>query len=103
MKELFFASIGIIIFHRFVSSLAIYRLTKKYWYVFLQSFELLVLQAIWVSYKIGTDAPSNPQRYLGLLEASLESGPQLILSTGYLFKTHDVSLLLLISVCTCSI
>ena len=98
MRQLFFGSIGIIIFHRIVSCAAVYRLTRNFLHVFMQCFELLILRAIWVSYKVGSDAQSNPQRYLGLLEASLESGPQLILSTGYLFKTHDVSPLVLITI-----
>jgi len=69
---LFFVSIGIIIFHRILSSLAIYRLTKDWRYAALQVLDALMIQCVYTNYVMDTDEPSNAQRYLQVLEATFE-------------------------------
>eukprot|EP01084_Bolivina_argentea_P168367 291996_1 len=97
MGMLVVSSIGIIILHRIISGYAVYILTRKPIHVIIQLFELMIIKAIYVNYRVQSSKPSNPQRYLQLLESIFESGPQLLLSTGYAVKTRSVSLLLLLS------
>ena len=80
---LFGVSIGVIILHRIVSSIAVYRLTQNWKYAVLQFFDALMIQCVWTNYILGTDEPSNAQRYLQVLEATLigdilESGNRII-------------------------
>eukprot|EP01083_Nonionella_stella_P175224 609630_1 len=88
-KYFFFASIFIIIVHRIISTIAIYRLTRKCTDVLLQCFDLLIIKTIWLNYKLNNKEPTNPQRYLHVLEATFESCPQILLSVGYLFKSEQ--------------
>ena len=69
---LFGVSIGVIIFHRIVSSIAVYRLTNNYKYAILQIFDALMIKCIWTNYLLETNEPSNAQRYLQVLEATFE-------------------------------
>ena len=67
---LFGVSVGIIILHRIISSVAIYRLTKKWKYAILQLIDALMTQCIYTNYILDNDEPSNAQRYLQVLEAT---------------------------------
>ena len=69
---LFGVSIGVIVLHRIVSSIAVYRLTKNYKYAILQIFDVLMIHCVWINYQLETDEPSNAQRYLQILEATFE-------------------------------
>ena len=69
---LFWVSIFVIVFHRCISLIAIYRLTKKPLDVLLQLFDLLIVKCIWINYKYQTDEPSDSQKYLQVLEATFE-------------------------------
>ena len=69
---LFWVSIAILIFHRFISSLAIYLLTKSTLDAILQIFDVLTVKCVWISYILEMDQPSNPQRYLQIFEAIFE-------------------------------
>ena len=71
-KYLFFTSISVIIFHRIVSSVAIYNLTRKPFDVLLQLFDFLMIKCIYTNYRLQTDEPSNAQRYLQTMEATFE-------------------------------
>eukprot|EP01084_Bolivina_argentea_P189660 326125_1 len=86
-KYFFYASLFVIIFHRAISSVAIYRLTQSWKDVILQSFDILMVKAIWLNYKLDKKEPVNPQRYLQILEAALESAPQILISSGYILKS----------------
>ena len=46
-------------------------------------FDLSMAKAIYVGHILGRKSPSNMQRYIGLIEASLEAFPQLLMSTFY--------------------
>ncbi len=62
--------VGTILFlflHRLVSTLTLYYLTRNPFDALLQSFDLLLVKAIWTNYKLGSNEPSNIQRYLGIL------------------------------------
>eukprot|EP01083_Nonionella_stella_P271310 919297_1 len=57
----------------------------------LQIFDILIMKAIWVSYKLKTTEPSNMQRYLGLLEATFESAPQIMLTMVFMLKSAETN------------
>ena len=40
--------------------------------VLLQLFDVLMVKCIWLNYRLGTDEPTNSQRYLQTLEATFE-------------------------------
>eukprot|EP01084_Bolivina_argentea_P154087 268636_1 len=86
-KNFFYASIFVIILHRIISSIAIYNLTRKWKDFILQTFDLMLVKAIWVNYKLRKHDKANPQRFLEILEATFESGPQLLISSAYILKT----------------
>eukprot|EP01083_Nonionella_stella_P008967 25991_1 len=69
---LFGTSIFVIALHRIISSLAIYHLTKKPLDMLFQMLDLMMVRCIWTNYKLDLDEPSNSQRYLQILEATLE-------------------------------
>ena len=68
----FYLSILILIIHRVVSTYGVWLLTHNRLNILLQAFDLLMLRAVYTSYKLNRDEPSTSQRYLGLLEATLE-------------------------------
>eukprot|EP01083_Nonionella_stella_P117094 348514_1 len=86
---LFVVSIWVLIFHRMISSAAIYHLTKKPIDMVYQMFDLLMIRSIWTNYKLESDEPSNSQRYLQIMEATFESAPQILISTAFLIKTSS--------------
>eukprot|EP01084_Bolivina_argentea_P128795 227582_1 len=96
---LFAVSVSIIIFHRIISSIAIYRLTNNKLYTICQLFDLLMVQCVWTNYQLDTDEPSNCQRYLQVLEAIFESSPQILISVVFLIKstTSEISTVVIIS------
>ena len=69
---LFWISIAILIFHRLISSLAIYLLTSSKFDAFLQIFDVLTVKCVWISHILKMDQPSNPQRYFQIFEAIFE-------------------------------
>ena len=106
----FFASVFFVCLQRIISSAVIYSLTKSVKATLFQFMDVLLLKAIWVNYKLGLDAPCNPQRYIELLveyiysvylmkihsfyahfaqEATLEAAPQLLLSVAYILRNED--------------
>eukprot|EP01083_Nonionella_stella_P172767 593932_1 len=89
--NLFVVSICVLIFHRIISSAAIYHLTKKPIYMLYQVFDLLMIRCIWTNYKLDSDEPSNSQRYLQIMEATFESAPQILISTAFLVKANTSS------------
>jgi len=68
----FYLSILIVVLHRIVSTFGVWLLTRNWTNVCLQAFDLLMIRAVWTSYKLNTSEPSISQRYLGLLEATFE-------------------------------
>jgi len=81
------ASVFVFVFQRVFSSFIIFFMTNKNWRAsLLQVFDLLILRAIWVNYALDLEKPCNPQLFIELLEATFESAPQLLLSTGYLLR-----------------
>eukprot|EP01084_Bolivina_argentea_P281979 482566_1 len=97
--HLFIISIFVIVLHRIITSMAIYKLTRNKTFVFYQLLDILVIRCIWTNYKLRSDQPSNAQRYLQSLEATFEGGPQILISTAFLIKasTYKASPIVIIS------
>ena len=81
---LFWISIILMLLSRLVSSIAIYKLTKNINDLLLGLLDLAMAKAIYVGYLLKRESPTNIQRYIGLLEATLEAFPQLLISTFYI-------------------
>ena len=63
----FVASLGVMILHRIISTVAIYRLTRNWKDAVLQVFDMMLVKAIRVNYTLGIDEKANPQRFLEIL------------------------------------
>eukprot|EP01084_Bolivina_argentea_P026330 48955_1 len=83
---LFCISISIIVSSRIISSFAVYSITRRGRDAVLQLFDLLMMKAVFTSYKLNAAEPTTMQRYLGLLEAILESAPQILLNMIVILK-----------------
>ena len=81
---LFWMSIILFLLSRLVSSIAIFRLTKNKNDFALGLLDLVMAKAIYVGYLLKRESPTNIQRYVGLLEATLEAFPQLLISTFFI-------------------
>ena len=69
---LLWTSIGVLILHRIISSVAIYSLTRNKMDALLQTMDLLTVKCVWLSHVLGKNEAINPQRYLQILEAIFE-------------------------------
>ena len=83
---LFSMSLFMFLLYRFVSAAWVYNETKSIFDTLLQLLDLKLYHALYINFLINKDVPSNPQRYLQILEASLESFPQTIIQLYYLIK-----------------
>ena len=66
-RSFFFASLGVVVLHRVISTVAIYRLTRNWKDALLQVFDLMLVKAIRVNYTLKLDEKANPQRFLEIL------------------------------------
>ena len=89
MEAVFISSIAVIVMHKLISCGAVYALTKNITDVFLQFIDFMMIKAVYLNYKLGTDEPGNAQRFLQIFEGTFESGPQLLISTAFITKTYD--------------
>eukprot|EP01084_Bolivina_argentea_P209368 356643_1 len=94
----FFTSIIVIVLYKFISCISVYLLTKSPKDVVYQFFDVLMLKAVYANYKLKTDEPSNAQRYLQVLEATFESGPQILISMAFILKTNVWDGIVLVSI-----
>ena len=76
-RSFFFASLSVMILHRVISTVAIFRLTRKGWDAVLQMFDLMLVKAIGVNYTLGVDEKADPQRFLEILVEFLCSSPNI--------------------------
>eukprot|EP01084_Bolivina_argentea_P047435 87409_1 len=99
----FMSTVFFLLLHRIVSTVTLYYLTRNPMDALLQSFDLLLIKAIWTNYKLGSNEPSNIQRYLGVLEATFESSPQIAISTVFILKSSGnnavISPIIIVSIC----
>ena len=84
---LFWLSIASFSMYRIVSCIWVYNITNgKIVDTLSQIFDLKLYHALYINFVLNKDVPSNPQRYLQILEASLESFPQCVVQLYYLIK-----------------
>ena len=85
--NLFFLSLASFFLYKIVSCIWIYKITDgKIFDTFIQFFDLKLYQSLYINFLTNSNEPSNPQRYLQLLEATLESFPQCVIQLYYLFQ-----------------
>ena len=84
---LFWLSLTAFFLYRIVSCIWVYIITdgKKLDTLF-QLFDLKLYHALYINFKLHKDKPSNPQRFLQMLDATLESFPQCIIQMFYLIR-----------------
>eukprot|EP01083_Nonionella_stella_P025420 69995_1 len=68
----FYCSISVIIIHKLVTCSVIFTLTQSICDVALQVFDLMMVKAIYASYKSQTNEPGNAQKLLQILECTFE-------------------------------
>eukprot|EP01084_Bolivina_argentea_P019950 37121_1 len=86
---LFIITIGSMIIYRIISALLIYQNSNKsIKRVFSQLADLELFRALYINYLCDKIEPSDPQRWITSMEASLESIPQALVQSIYLVKTE---------------
>ena len=90
---LFILSLFVFLFYRFISAIWIFRLTGHSYYQALTQFlfDMKLMDAIRVNYVNNRKEPSSPQRYIQVLEATIESFPQCAIQLYYFVKVRDSS------------
>ena len=90
---LFSLSVGAFCLYGLISCIWVYNVTKSKFHTLLQVFDLKLYHAMYMNFVRNKQDPSNPQRFLQILEASLESFPQCVIQLYYLIvvgnRTND--------------
>ena len=89
--SLFILSVLAFTFYRIVSSIWVYTITcggikNKRFHAILQLFDLKIFHAIYINFSRNKEKPNIAQKYLQLMEACLESFPQIIIQFYYFIK-----------------
>eukprot|EP01083_Nonionella_stella_P180127 641505_1 len=96
-EAFFYCSIAVIIVHKLISCSVVYTLTQSICDVVLQIFDLMMVKAIYASYKSPTNDPGNSQKLLQILEGTIESAPQIFISLVFLIKSDRFDWIVFIS------
>ena len=88
MKGLFILSCFAFVFYRIISSFWVYITTKSIYDALLQIFDLKIFHALYINFETNTNRPNSVQKYIQVLEASLESFPQIIIQFYYFLKLN---------------
>ena len=75
--------------YRIISSILVGLRTKSFFRGFLQFWDLLLFHALYINYKTHSTQPSNPQKWLQMLEAVFESFPQSLIQLFFIIKTRS--------------
>ena len=95
LNFLFILSVAAIITYRVLTAIYLWILTKDLsiptqMLRFLSSLlDLEIIRAMYVNFKLQRNKPCNPQRLINVLEGCLESAPQALLQTVYLWRTRQ--------------
>ena len=103
--SLFILSLIAFCFYRIISSIWVYTITHgnykiKLFHVTLQMLDLKMYHALYINFVANKQKPNTIQKYLQLMEACLESFPQIIIQLFYFIKlnfTFSGNYLLLVS------
>eukprot|EP01083_Nonionella_stella_P269466 911769_1 len=93
----FYCSIAVIIIHKLITCSVVWTLTESVRDVVLQVFDLMMVKAIYASYKSQTNEPGNAQKLLQILEGTFESGPQIFISLVFLIKSETFDSVVFVS------
>ena len=95
---LFILSMAAFWVYRIASSIVIYVRTKSLMRIVMQLFDLELFRALLINYKLQTDQPSNPQRWIQSWEAVLEAFPQTLIQLFFVTKTNTLDPLIVFSI-----
>ena len=93
----FLAACGALFAYRIVSCILVSLRTKSKKRAFLQFWDLLLFHALYINYKTKSDTPSNPQKWLQMLEAVFESFPQSLIQLLFIIKTQQFNSIVVVS------
>ena len=96
MKIVFYLGISSLILYRVVATYKIWELSQiiegfkaSKWRLFRQLIDVELWSILLLSHRIGLNGSSSPQRMLKVLEATLESAPQVQMHSVFLFAVCD--------------
>lgn len=92
----FLSSVFVLVLYRTVSAVII-GLNTTWIQGISQFFDLELFHTIVINYKLKTDKPCNPQRWINSMEASFESGPQTLIQFIYLTTSGQFSNFLIVT------
>ena len=92
---LFLLSLSSFLFYRIVSSIWMYKSSNSLYHTVLQFFDLKLFHALYINFITNKQEPNSAQRYIQILEASLESFPQICIQLFFLIKTNNLATSLL--------
>ena len=95
--QFFYASIAPLIAYRFVSSIWVYYVSKKFYRLALQLFDLEIFRSIYITCLLNINKRTPPQKILSIFEAILEAMPQLFIQTSFLLQTGKYHNFLLVT------
>ena len=88
--SLLILSIIAFILYRIISSIWVYNMSKSWKHLILQILDLKIFHALYINFITNKNEPTTAQRYLQLLEASMESYPQIVIQSFYLIKFEQL-------------
>ena len=83
---LFILSIVPLLLYRIVSSIILYYYTKNFYHFLLQIFDLEIFRTLYLTYKLDSIHPNQPQILIHYLRAMLESFPQTIIQLYFIIQ-----------------
>ena len=88
--QLLLLSCFALIFYRVVSCIWIYRITKSLFHTSLQFLDLKIYQALYINFisQHNDGKPNTAQKYLQILEASLEAFPQVVIQLYFFIQVQ---------------
>eukprot|EP01083_Nonionella_stella_P215162 774642_1 len=96
--SLFILTVLSMVVYRAISSFLIYKNTQSLRRAILQILDLELFEALYINYICNKTEPSDPQRWITLLEAALESSPQTVIQLVFLIKTGSPNSSFLITI-----
>eukprot|EP01083_Nonionella_stella_P297353 1009844_1 len=97
--SLFILTVLSMVVYRTISSFLIYKNTQSIRRAVFQMIDLQLFEALYINYICDKTEPSDPQRWITLLESALESSPQTVVQLVFLLKTgaSDTNFLITLS------
>ena len=87
-QQLFILTCIAFVFYRIISCIWIYNITRSLFHTLLQFFDLKIYHALYVNFisEYNDGTPNTAQKYIQILEASLEAFPQAVIQLYFFFQ-----------------